>query len=122
MSPSCDCQGKGTGGSRGQRAEAGSGGHGKATGGVLGCCFPQLYCSTSLTSQPRGLQWQGRCHHLARTLSIPCSPLGRASVHPEVPISPGTSITPATLLMPIHLVSLQEPLWLGTSPTKLVAN
>lgn len=89
---------------------------------MLGCCCPQLYCSTSLTAQPRRLQWQSRCHHLARTLSIPCSPLSRAPVHPKVPISPGTSITPATLLMLIHLVSPQEPLWLGTSPTNFVAN
>lgn len=34
-------------------------------------------------------------------------------MHSEVPISPGTSITPATLLMLIHLVSPQEPLTLA---------
>lgn len=89
---------------------------------MLGCCFPQLYCSTSLTAQPRGLQWQSRCHLPARTLSIPCFPLRRAPLRLEMPISPGTLITPTTLLMLIHLVSPQKSFWLGTSPTKFVAN
>lgn len=57
------------------RAHGRAGTHllGRRSAGGSHC--PQLPSSPSFVAQPRGLRWQGRCHCLARTLCIPCSPL-----------------------------------------------